>query len=117
MATYAEMIERLGQAVTDNTPENHKIDLTVYNKMREVIDYYLWLKESPSHNDLQIAVKKSVTETSGYLHIDTEHFDMWTDIFHTRFAEEMAKVNVYEIYAVDGKVCVDMSFHNLYVPI
>lgn len=117
MATYAEMIERLGQAVTDNTPENHKIDLAVYNKMREVIDYYLWLKESPDHNDIQIAVKKSVTETTGYLRVDTDHLNMWTDIFHTRFAEEMAKVNVYEIYPINDKLAIDMSFHNLYVPI
>lgn len=117
MATYAEMIERLGQAVTDNTPKNHKIDLTVYNKMREVIDYYLWLKESPDHDDIQIAVKKSATETSGYLHVTGEHINVWTEYLHTRFCEEMKKPNVYEIYAVRNDICIDMSFHNLYVPI
>lgn len=117
MANYAKMIERLGMAVTDNTPENHKIDLIKYGKLREVIDYFAWLKESPSHNDLQIAVRQSVTETSGYLRVEVEHLDMWTEIFHTRFSEAMTNVDVYEIYAVNGTLCIDMSFHNLYVPI
>ena len=117
MATYAEMIERLGKAVTDNTPANYKVNLTVYTKMREVIDYYLWLKESPSHDEIQIAIRESVDETCGFLRVETDHLDMWTDIFHTRFAEEMAKVNVYEIYSIGDKIAIDMSFHDLYVPI
>ena len=115
MASYAETIERLGQAVTNNTPEGHKVNLAVYTKMREVIDFYLWLKDSPSHDDLQIAVKQSATETNGFLHVTCGHFDCWTDLVHTRFSEEMAKPDVYEIYAVRENICIDMSFHDLYV--
>ncbi len=115
-----ESMDEFGFAVTDNTPDGYKIDLTVYNKMREVFDYYLWLKESPAHEDLQIKVGKPVSEfdqTTGYLRVDMEHFDMWNNLLHTRFSEEMAKVDVYEIYPLHDKLAIDMSFNNLYVPI
>lgn len=113
-------MEEFGMNVLCNTPEGYKIDLTVYNKMREVFDYYLWLKESPDHEDLQIKVGKPVSEfdqTTGYLRVDIEHFDMWNNFLHTRFSEEMAKVDVYEIYPFHDKLAIDMSFNNLYVPI
>ena len=108
---------KMAAQINRDIPAGHKVDPAVYSRMKKILEFYLWLKGTPGHDDVQIFGNKSLVETCGFMRVEVSHLDMWNHLLHTKFVEAMEVADGYEIYpGSEDNLFIDISFNSLYVP-
>lgn len=120
---YSEALEqaktKFAVYVNAILPEEHKVNIAVYEKLMYVVAYFLWYQEQlPEDEQIEITFSNDCSKENGVVSVSLFAIDIYSKEENAKFIDMLTYADVYEISANPKTgIDLDFTFQDLYIPL